>query len=183
MTNNKLEKKAIFLDRDGTICEDHGYLSDPKDLRIFPFTSEALRLISENNFLVILVTNQSGIARGYFTEDDFERVNQKILEDLSNDGASIDGIYYCPHAPSDKCHCRKPLSKMIERACRDFNIAVEKSWMIGDKAIDVETGINGGAKSALVLTGYGKEEVDKCKDKADIVADDLLDAVKKILAE
>lgn len=182
MANNKPEKKAAFLDRDGTICEDHGYLSDPKDLKMFPFTAEAINLLIENDFLVILVTNQSGIARGYFTEDDFERVNDKIIEELSNEGASIDGVYYCPHAPSDKCHCRKPLPKMIERACRDFNVAVGKSWMIGDKAIDVETGINAGAKSSLVLTGYGKEEVEKCKDKADLVAGDLLDAVKKIIA-
>lgn len=176
-------KKAIFLDRDGTICEESNYLSNPDDLEIFPYAAEAIRLLNDAGFLVVIITNQSGIGRGYFNEDDLDRISQKMFDQLDSGGARIDAIYYCPHAPEDNCDCRKPKTKMIENACKDFPIDLANSWIIGDKAIDIQTGINAGTKSALVLTGYGKSEIDKCNDTANLTAEDLLDAALKITAK
>ena len=176
-------KKAVFLDRDGTICEEKNYLSDPDELELFSFAAEAIKLFRESGYLVIIITNQSGIGRGYFNEDDLDRISQKMFDQLDSEGARIDAIYYCPHAPEDNCDCRKPKTKMIKNACKDFPIDLANSWIIGDKAIDIQTGINAGTKSALVLTGYGKSEIDKCRDTTNLIAEDLLDAALKITAK
>jgi D-glycero-D-manno-heptose 1,7-bisphosphate phosphatase len=177
----KKAKKAIFLDRDGTICEDVNYLSRPDELKIFPFAAEAVRLLNENNFLVILITNQSGIARGYFNENALREIHEKLVSDLAEQNAKLDAIYFCPHNTDDYCACRKPKTGMIEQAAKDFSIDLENSWMIGDKAIDVETGFNAKTKTALVLTGYGLKHIEKLKTKPDITSENLLHAVVKII--
>lgn len=180
MTNNK-GQKAVFLDRDGTICEEVNYLARPEDLRLFPFSAEAVKLLNDGGFLVILITNQSGIARGFFDEKSLHEIHAKLKNELAEEHAKLDAVYFCPHNSADNCACRKPQTGMIERAKQDFLLDLENSWIVGDKAIDVETGLNAKMKTALVLTGYGQMEVEKSKIKPDLTAENLLQAVKIII--
>ena len=173
-------QKAIFLDRDDTICEDAGYLSNPEQLKIFPFAAQAIRILNENDFLVILITNQSGIARGFFDENALREIHEKLISELAKENAKLDAIYFCPHKSEDDCNCRKPKTGMIEQATKDFEIDLQNSWMIGDKAIDVETGFNAGTKTVLVLAGYGQKETEKLKKQPSKIAKNLLEAVEKI---
>jgi D-glycero-D-manno-heptose 1,7-bisphosphate phosphatase len=177
-TNPK--SKAVFLDRDGTICEDVNYLSRAEDLRIFPFAAEAIKLLNSSNFLVILITNQSGIARGYFDENALREIHEKLVSELASQGAMLDRIYFCPHNTGDNCNCRKPKTGMIELANEDFPIDLEMSWTIGDKVIDVELGFNTGTKTALVLTGYGRKEIENLMEKPDLVVENFWEAAKII---
>lgn len=174
------KSKAVFLDRDGTICEDVNYLARAEDLRVFPFAAEAIKLLNISNFLVILITNQSGIARGYFDENTLREIHEKLISELASNDATLDGIYYCPHNTGSNCRCRKPKIGMIEQATENFAIDLEKSWTIGDKAIDVELGSNAGTKTVLVLTGYGRKEIEKTERKPNLIAEDLLEAVREI---
>ena len=176
-----MKKRAVFLDRDGTVCEDVNYLSRAEDLSLFPFAAEAVKLLNQTPFLVILITNQSGIARGFFGQDDLYSIHQKLEYELAASGAKLDAIYFCPHNADDNCVCRKPNTGMINCALNDFEINIENSWIIGDKAIDVETGFNAGAKTALVLTGYGRKEAESLSKEPDLVAENLLDAAKFIV--
>jgi histidinol-phosphate phosphatase family protein len=174
------KSKAVFLDRDGTICEDVNYLARAEDLRVFPFAAEAIKLLNISNFRVILITNQSGIARGYFDENTLREIHEKLISELASNDATLDQIYFCPHKTDDNCNCRKPRTGMIEQATKDFAIDLEKSWTIGDKAIDVELGFNAGTKTVLVLTGYGRKEIEKTERKPNLIAEDLLEAVREI---
>lgn len=174
-------QKAVFLDRDGTICEEVNYLSRPEDLRLFPFTAEAVKLLNDNNFLVILITNQSGIVRGFFDEQTLHKIHAKLKKELVEANAKLDSIYFCPHSSDDNCACRKPKTGMIGQAAKDFFLDFENSWIIGDKAIDVETGFNAKLKTALVLTGYGKTELEKLSRKPDLMAENLLEIVKRLV--
>lgn len=176
-----MKKRAVFLDRDGTVCEEVNYLSRAEDLRIFPFAAEAIKLLKDNEFLVILITNQSGIARKFFNEEDLHKIHQKLKEELTKSNAELDAIYFCPHVSTDNCFCRKPKTGLIKQALRDFDIDVKNSWMIGDKAIDIETGLRAKIKTALVLTGYGREEFEKLEQKPDLVAKILYDAANLII--
>lgn len=180
MKNDK-KQKAVFLDRDGTLCEEVNYLSRPEDLRLFSFSAEAVKLLNDNGFLVILITNQSGIARGFFDENTLHEIHSKLTKELAESDAKLDAIYFCPHNSTDNCDCRKPKTGMIKRAKQDFLLDLENSWIIGDKTIDVETGLNAHLKTALVLTGYGKSEVGKLKKKPDLIANNLLQSVKKLI--
>ena len=177
MNTHKAKRKAIFLDRDGTLIEEVNFLSRLEDLRFFDYTNEAIRLLKESGFLIIVVTNQSGIGREIFAESAMHAIHEKIQADLNE---KLDAFYFCPHLPTDGCACRKPNIGMIEAACGNFNIDLKNSWMIGDKAIDVETGFNAGIKTALVLTGYGKKTVETLERKPDLIAENLLGAVKSI---
>ncbi|MGI8786888.1 MAG: D-glycero-alpha-D-manno-heptose-1,7-bisphosphate 7-phosphatase [Pyrinomonadaceae bacterium] len=168
---------AVFIDRDGTLIEEVNFLSRLEDLRFFSYTTEAIRLLKENGFLIIVVTNQSGIGRGIFTESAMREIHAQIQTDLTDE---IDAFYFCPHLPTDGCACRKPNTGMIDAALEKFDIDLERSWIIGDKAIDVETGFNAGIKTAMVLTGYGQKDVEKLKRKPDVIAENLIDAVKSI---
>ena len=172
------KQKTIFIDRDGTLIEEVNFLSRIEDLRFFDYTNEAVRLLKENGFLIVIVTNQSGVGRGIYTESAMHEIHAKIQSDLTE---KIDAFYFCPHLPTDGCHCRKPNLGMIEAAQRDFAVDLENSWMIGDKAIDVETGFNAGIKTAMVLTGYGRKDIEKLSKKPDIVAETLLAAIEGIL--
>ena len=173
----KTKRKAIFLDRDGTLIEEVNFLSRLEDLRFFDYTNEAIRLLKESGFLIIVVTNQSGIGREVFAESAMHGIHEQIQIELTE---KLDAFYFCPHLPTDGCACRKPNLGMIEAACANFDIDLETSWIIGDKAIDVETGFNAGIKTALVLTGYGKKAVETLERKPDLVAENLLEAVKSI---
>ncbi len=174
------KQKTVFIDRDGTLIEEVNFLSRLDDLRFFEYTDAAIRLLKENGFLVVVVTNQSGIGRGIYTEAAMHEIHAQIQTDLTE---KLDAFYFCPHLPTDGCVCRKPDLGMIEAAQRDFSIDLENSWMIGDKAIDVETGFNADIKTVLVLTGYGRKDIDKLKRNPDIVAETLLEAVVKILSQ
>lgn len=176
MTETK--RKAVFIDRDGTLIEEVNFLSRVEDLRLFSFTGDAVRLLKEKGFLVIVLTNQSGIGRKLFDESAMHAIHDRIQSELF---PKLDGFYFCPHLPDEGCICRKPNTGMIEAACADFDIDLENSWMIGDKAIDIETGTNGGIKTGMVLTGYGRGDLEKLSQKPDIVADDLLAVVKLIV--
>jgi D-glycero-D-manno-heptose 1,7-bisphosphate phosphatase len=173
------DRRAIFLDRDGTLIEEVNFLSDVKDLRLFPYTAEAIRLFRDNGFRVVIVTNQSGIGRGIFEEAAMHAVHAAIQERLAD---SIDAFYFCPHLPHAGCRCRKPGLQMIEDAVRDLGVELNGAGMIGDKKIDVETGLNAGLKTSLVLTGYGKQHVDSLERQPDILAANLLEAAKRIIA-
>lgn len=155
-------KRAVFLDRDGTINEEVGYLSDPAQVTLLPGAAEALARLRDAGFKLVVVTNQSGIARGYMSEADLAAVNESLARQLEGQGAGIDEYYFCPHHPEhgDKkdCDCRKPRPGMAKRAAREHGIDLGRSYFVGDKCSDVELGINAGGKSVLVLTGFGKEE-------------------------
>jgi D-glycero-D-manno-heptose 1,7-bisphosphate phosphatase len=174
-----MKQKAVFVDRDGTLIEEVNFLSRVEDLRFFSFTDDAVRLLKEDGFLVIVVTNQSGVGRGFFTEAAMHEIHENIQTKLSG---KIDAFYFCPHLPDAACACRKPKIGMIKQAAADFEIDFENSWLVGDKAIDVETGQNANLKTALVLTGYGKQAIEQLENQADLTAENLLEAVKEILA-
>ncbi|GHU89451.1 D,D-heptose 1,7-bisphosphate phosphatase [Clostridia bacterium] len=141
--------RAVFLDRDGTIIKDCHYLKDPAQVELLPGVAEALRELKRRGFLLILVSNQSGIARGYFTERDLQAVQDRLNAVLSEHGAALDGAYNCPHAPDDDCGCRKPKIGMALAAKRDFDLDLSESYMVGDKQSDIEFGRNFGAKAAF----------------------------------
>ncbi len=180
MTKDK-RQKAVFLDRDGTVCEEVNYLARPEDLCLFPFSGEAVKLLNDSGFLVILITNQSGIARGVFDEKTLHEIHAKLINELAKSNAKLDAVYFCPHNSVDNCDCRKPKTGMIEKAKQDFSLDLENSWKVGDKAIDVETGFNAKLKTALILTGYGQTEVEKIKKQPDLISENLLQAVKMMI--
>lgn len=190
----KKKKGAVFLDRDGTIIEDRDYLSDPRDVKLIPGSVQAVKAINDMGFKTIVVTNQSGVARGYFSEEKIEVVHNKLKELLNKDGARIDAFYYCPHHPTSgegayktRCHCRKPETGMLDAAVRDFDLDQARSYVIGDKLIDIELAQRAGARGILVKTGYGIRELEKLKENSetapDHIAEDLLDAVEWIKKE
>jgi len=157
--------RAVFLDRDGTVNVEVGYLSDLSQLRLIPGAGEAIKRLNEGGLKVILVTNQSGIARGYFSEA-FVKATHELLEKmLRKEGAVINGIYYCPHHPTagnseytTQCDCRKPGTGMIDRAARELAIDVTRSYVVGDKWSDVELGQRAGARSILVRSGFAPDD-------------------------
>ena len=161
--------RAVFIDRDGTINEEMGYINHVDRFTLLPRTAKAIRLINANGLKAVVVTNQSGVARGMFPETLVGAIHRRMEDLLRADGAHIDGIYYCPHHPDfgtpeyrKRCHCRKPATGMIERACSELGIDPKRSYMIGDRIIDVEFGHKIGTKGILVLTGYGKGELTYC---------------------
>lgn len=174
------KQKAIFIDRDGTLIEEVNFLHRVEDLRFFDYTDESVKLLKEKGFLVIIATNQSGIARNVYSENDMHGIHEAIQNQLT---AKIDAFYFCPHLPNAGCSCRKPNLGMIEQACQDFEIDLENSWMIGDKKLDVELGHNAKIKTALVLTGYGEKHLTQLSQKPDVVAKTLIEAVSEILKD
>lgn len=179
-------KKAVFLDRDGTLNVEKKYLSRPEDLVLFPGVIPALRKLKNAGFLLLIVTNQSGIGRGYYSEADMHRVNQRLLEELTFHGIRIERIYFAPEAPEQESRGRKPSPEFLFDAREEFGIDLGRSYMIGDKLSDLECGGNAGVKrSILVRTGYGgefEEQARTVKPAPWIVAD-LTEAAKKILSD
>lgn len=188
-----MKRRAVFMDRDGTISEEVGYVNHVSRFRVFGYSAEAVRLLNDKEWLALLVTNQAGVARGYFTEDLIDAVHGVLEADLARGGARLDGVYYCAHHPSVgeppyrfDCECRKPKPGLIQRAAADLDIDLAQSWMIGDRYGDIELARNAGVHSALVLSGYGRGEWEHqqagWKHRPDLVAEDLLDAVVRIIS-
>jgi len=178
--------KAVFLDKDGTINEDTGYVSHYHDLKLLPHSAEAIKLLNEAGYKVIVISNQSGVARGYLGEDMLQTLNKTLQKKLLVKGAFVDEIYYCPHHAEHglfpyrrECECRKPNIGLIKKAVKRHNIDLSKSFMVGDHSKDIEAGHKAGTKTVLVLSGHGKES--EMKIKPDHTTKDLLDAVKWIL--
>ncbi|HQL91557.1 MAG TPA: HAD family hydrolase [Syntrophales bacterium] len=179
---------AVFLDRDGTINEEVSFLSRMEQLKLFPQTPEAIRLVNAAGMKAVVVTNQSGIARGYFTEAFVRSVHERINELLRAGGARIDGFYVCPHHPvygngiyKQDCGCRKPKPGLLLQAAAEMNIDLTRSYMVGDMLKDIEAGKRAGAKGVLVRTGYGLNIVRT--DMPSYIAEDVLEAVQWILKD
>ena len=190
LASNKL-RPAVFIDRDGTINEDIGYVSSPGELIIYPFAAEAVRLVNDSGMKAIVITNQSGVARSLYTERTLTAIHDRLTGELALAGARLDAIYYCPHHPEigdetyrKRCGCRKPRPGLLRRAALDHEIDLAASYVIGDKASDINLAAEVGAVGVLVLTGYGRETL-RARDRRPcspvIVADDLLEAVRLIL--
>ncbi len=175
---------AVFLDRDGTINEDPGYLGEPEKVKLLPGVAKALSYLkNELHFKLIVISNQSGIARGLITKENVEKVNKRINEILLNENVSIDAFYYCPSHPDfnipEECSCRKPSPKLVFDAANDMEIDLTTSYFIGDTVSDVECGKNAGLKTILVKTGYGEDSISilqKQKNFPSFVAENLADA-------
>jgi D-glycero-D-manno-heptose 1,7-bisphosphate phosphatase len=178
-------RRAVFLDRDGTICEEVGYMNHISRLHIFPFAPVAIRRLNDAGFPVIVVTNQSGAGRGYFPESLIAEIHDRIRHDLAVSGARIDAFYACPHRAEEGCECRKPHTGMLERAAREHALAIPGSWVVGDRQADVDLAHNARARSIFVLTGYGRGEYEwHARDwphQPEFVAENLAAAVDKIL--
>lgn len=156
-------RQAVFLDRDGTINEESGYLHRKEDCRFIPGAKEALASLTEAGFDIVVITNQSGIARGYYDEDDLRRLHLYMESEIAAAGGKIAGWYHCPHHPdypltTDQCFCRKPLPGMLLTAAAEHDIDLASSWMVGDKLADIEAGTAAGCRTILVRTGYGAAE-------------------------
>jgi D-glycero-D-manno-heptose 1,7-bisphosphate phosphatase len=177
--------KAIFMDRDGTLVEEAGYMVDSARFKPFSWTGEALRKINASGMKAVLITNQSGVGRGYFPESLVHEVHNILHTELARYGAHLDAVYFCPHLPDAECDCRKPRPGMILRAARELEIDIEGSFMIGDRYLDAATAHAAGAKSVLVRTGDGAAELERHRDsplQPHFVADNLLLAVEAILS-
>ena len=187
-----MRRAAIIMDRDGTISEEVGYVNHLSRWRLLPRSLEAIRLVNGAGLLAIVATNQSGVARGYFSRDLVEAVHGRLRSAAEAAGARLDAIYYCPHHPSEGtapwravCDCRKPKPGMILRAAHEHDINLEASFVVGDSVVDIEAGSAVGVPGVLVLTGYGRGLVEHQKDRFHAppvhTAEDLLDAVRWIL--
>jgi D-glycero-D-manno-heptose 1,7-bisphosphate phosphatase len=170
------ERRAVFLDRDGTLMRETNYCGDPAMVEAFPGAAEALHCLRTAGWLTVVITNQSGIGRGYFTVANYEAVNAELFRQLDH---TPDGVYFCADHPDTATPRRKPGPGMIEEAARDLGIAVGRSWMIGDKDVDVACGRAAGCRSILVLTGYG---ADHRACGADLVVSSLAEAAERVLA-
>jgi len=173
-----MANRAVFLDRDGTMAKDVPYCSCPQDFELFPNTAKAVRRLNEHGFKVIVVTNQSGIGRGYFTEETLAEIHQKMKNELAREGAWVDAIYYCPHHPDDNCNCRKPKPELVLQAVRDYDIDLEQSYIIGDLRADIELGKAVGCKTILI---GGSLSVNNEPPMPDAIVNDLFEAVQLIV--
>jgi len=168
--------KAVFVDRDGTIARDVPYCSSPEDFELLPGVVEGIRLLNEHGFKFVVITNQSGIARGYFTEEMLAMIHDKMRGDLAKYNAHLDAIYYCPHHPDDNCDCRKPQPKMVFQAASDLGVDLKQSYVIGDSDADVEMARRAGCRAAV-----GVGQAVKCT--ADYSATSFMDAVMWIFGQ
>ncbi len=178
--------RAVFLDRDGTVNVEKEYLHRPDEFEFIPGAEEAIRILREAGFLVVVVTNQSGVARGYFDEASVERLHQHMDALLADAGTGVNAYYFCPHHPDSgtgrylgDCSCRKPLPGMLLQAAAELGIDLVESWMIGDKLVDLEAGQAAGCRTALVLTGYGRQFMESLPHGVSCF-DDLLAAARSI---
>lgn len=182
-------KRGVFLDRDGTLIEEVGYLDRLERIRFFPYSIDAVRLLNRGGFVVVVATNQAGIARGFFDEQFVESTHRSLSETLAAGGARIDGFYFCPHHPEasvgvyrQRCDCRKPQPGLLRRAAADHQLDLSRSFVVGDRAHDVAAGAAVGARGVLVRTGYG-DRVEGSNHGAATVTDNLMSAVSWILRQ
>jgi D-glycero-D-manno-heptose 1,7-bisphosphate phosphatase len=187
-------RPAIFMDRDGTLADEVGYVNHVSRFRIFPWAVDAVRLINRSGRHAVLITNQAGVARGYFPEPLIHEVHERLRATLDRGAARLDGIYYCPHHPSageppyrQDCECRKPRPGLLRQAAEDLGIDLARSWVVGDRLGDLQVAWAVGARGALVKTGYGRGELEyhaaRWPRQPDLVAEHLLEAVSAILAQ
>jgi len=185
-------KPAIFMDRDGTLSHEVGYVNHASRFRLYSYSVDAVRLINASPFLAVVVTNQAGVARGYFPESLIQEVHGSLRAAMEAGGARLDGIYYCPHHPSvgeppyrHDCDCRKPRPGLLRRAAAELDIDLARSWVIGDRHGDLQLAWNVGARGAMVKSGYGLGEMahhaPKWRRQPDLTAEHLLEAVRLIL--
>jgi D-glycero-D-manno-heptose 1,7-bisphosphate phosphatase len=188
----RVKRSAVFLDRDGTINEQMGYINHVSRFVLLPNVAKAINRLHQSGFLVVVVSNQSGVARGYFPLELVNQVHERMRSLLSAEGAFIDAVYFCPHHPrgavegySEICNCRKPKPGMIEKACSAFDIDLRKSYVVGDRYADIELAHRAGIEGILVKTGYGRGEVEYILPGKPIqprrICEDLMDAVQWIL--
>lgn len=186
-------KGAVFLDRDGTVSEEAGYINHIDRFEVYPWAAQAIRRLNDAGVKVFLITNQSGVARGYFPEELVRQVHRRLCDSLALSGAFLDDIYYCPHHPEGRktdyrvfCDCRKPAPGMLMKAAKDYDIDLSRSFVVGDRYLDLQTGFRVGARGVLVLSGYGKGEYLYLKDQwprpPDHVAENLSTAVDWVLS-
>jgi histidinol-phosphate phosphatase family protein len=180
-----MTSKAAFLDRDGTIIEEKDFIKTPDQIEFIPGSIDAIKMLRNLGYKIVVISNQSGIGRGILTEKMVIEVNQSFLKRLEDQGASADGLYFCPHHPDDDCDCRKPKTGMIKRAVRELELDLKDAVVIGDKLADIQLGKNIGATAVLVRTGYGRQELAKLRDanpdeRPDFVAENLLAAVNRL---
>jgi D-glycero-D-manno-heptose 1,7-bisphosphate phosphatase len=192
LKKERRKRPGVFLDRDGTINEEIGYLHDIEQLSLISGAAEAIRKLNISGWPVVCVSNQSGVARGFFSIDSVYEVNEKLKALLAEKGAYLDGIYFCPHHPTEgqfpyrmNCDCRKPRSGMLKKAADELEIDLERSFLIGDRLNDIQTAQNAGLKAILVLTGYGRTELENIKSKEslhpDYVCEDIGAAIDWII--
>jgi len=173
-----MANRAVFIDRDGTMANDVGYCHRPEDFELLPDTAKAIRLLNQHNFKVIVITNQSGIARGYFTEETLAEIHEKMRGELAKEGAWVDAIYYCPHHPDDNCQCRKPKPKLALQAAKDHDVELESCFVVGDLPMDIDLGKTIGCRTILI---GASPTINDESPKPDIVVSDLLKAAKTIV--
>ncbi len=154
-------QKAVFLDRDGVINEDNEYVGKVEDFIFVKGIFRALKKLQERGYKLFIITNQSGIGRGYYTEEDYKEITEYMLNEFEKNNITIEKVYFCKHTPEDNCNCRKPKPGMILQASKEFNIDLKNSWVIGDKLSDVEAGENVGCKTILINSGYVKDSTRK----------------------
>ena len=185
----KRQLVGIFFDRDGTINTEIDFLRKPEELELIPKSVDAIREANESGVKVFIITNQSGIARGFLTENDLSAVHKHLVDLLKKRHAYVDAIYYCPHHPeygkppyNIACQCRKPNIGMLKKAETEFNLSLKKSFVVGDRCVDAKAGRMAGCTTFLVLTGYGMTERDECvaSSYVDYVVDDAYDAWQRI---
>lgn len=188
MENTK-GKRAVFLDRDGTIIVEKNFIGNPDDVELIDGSAQAIKLLSDEGFAVVCISNQSGVARGFFDESAVSAVNKRMLELLDKNGAYLDAIYYCPHFSQNgeqhineyliDCDCRKPKTGMVEKAIEELGII--PAYVIGDRETDIELARKINVPAILVLTGYGTQQPKDVLDFVDFIAQNLLDAANWIL--
>jgi D,D-heptose 1,7-bisphosphate phosphatase len=182
-----MKNKAIFIDRDGTINVDVHYLDNPDKFEMYPCVGEGVKKLKENGFKIIVITNQSGIARGYFTEKQLKNIHERMKKEFQKFGIVLDGIYYCPHHPDDNCNCRKPKTGLFEKAIKEHNIDVKKSYVVGDKILDIGAGKKIGATAILIPEPHVRDELlskkNEWKHNPNYIANDMYDAVEYILSQ
>ena len=179
-------RAAVFLDRDGTVNREVEYLGEPSQLRLIPRAAQAIRLLNEAQVPVVLVTNQAGIGRGYYSLEAMEAVHRELGRRLAARGAHLDAVYYCPHRPDEGCECRKPRPGMLLRAAGEHGLDLSRCFAVGDKVSDLEAGWRVGCRTVLVLTGYGREmrrSFHRAPFQPDQISPNLLQAVLWILSE
>ena len=179
-TANTKERRLVLLDRDGTIIVERHYLSNPFQVELIPGVAEGLRQLSQKGLGLVVLTNQSGVRRGFFDETRLILIHQRLCELLAAEQVWLDGIYYCPHVPEDGCSCRKPQPGLIEQAKKQLNFDPQAAFVIGDKPCDVELGQRVGATTILVRTGYGAEVAAEALVTPDYIVDDMREAAQVI---
>lgn len=177
MKASKVKNRIVFVDRDGVINENRDdYVKFWEEFKFIEGAKEAIKLLKENGFTVIVISNQSAIGRGLTTIEEVEKIHRNMVEELRNAHAFLDAIYYCPHKPDDGCECRKPRIGLLLKGVKEFRFNLRDAWIIGDNYSDIELGNNAGCRTLLVLTGLGKETAKKDNERPTCIKSSLLEA-------